>query len=106
MEWGGSIDFLIERKKEGKPTPALDRRPVLRKGLDFYFTAYNELKYDRPIGMSLGPIPWSSVVKWAELHGITDLDDLDELHQHIRAMETAAFEFEERRNNKKGKDRT
>lgn len=98
MEWGDKISFLIERKKEGKPAPALDRRPQLLQGLGFYFTAYQELKYDRPIGMSLGPIPWSSVVKWAELHDIHDLDDLDELHQYIRSMENASYEFEDRRN--------
>lgn len=96
--------MLLERAEKGLPTPALDRRPTLENGLGFYFTAYNDLKYDRPIGMTLGPIPWSSVVKWGEIHGITDPDDLDVLNHHIRAMENAVYALEERRKAKsKGK---
>jgi hypothetical protein len=52
--------------------------------------------------MSLGPIPWSSVVKWGEMHGL-DVDDISVLEHHIRAMERAAFEFQEKRDKAKEK---
>lgn len=94
--------MLERRADEGLPTPAIDNRPILLPGLDFYFTAYNELRYDRPIGMALGPIPWSSVVKWGEIHGIHDPDDLAVLETHIRAMESVMAKFEAERNSGKG----
>ena len=99
--------MLRSRAADGLPTPALDNRPELLPGLDFYFTAYRELSYDRPVGMALGPIPWSSIIKWGELHGITDLDDLDVLIHHIRAMENAIASHEARREkaNAKHKER-
>lgn|SRR5690606_30045857 len=89
--------MLMSRAADGLPTPALDNRPELLPGLDFYFTAYRELRYDRPVGMAMGPIPWSSIIKWGELHGITDLDDLAVLEHHIRAMENALYEYQDRR---------
>jgi hypothetical protein len=52
--------------------------------------------------MTHGPIPWSSVVKWGELHGFNDLDDLDVLLHHTRAMENAENNFHAQRN--KGKE--
>lgn len=36
----------------------------------------------------MGAIPWSSIVRWAEIHGL-DIDDLEVLEQHIRTMEDA-----------------
>jgi len=68
--------------------------------LDFYFTAYQELRYDKPVGMTLGPIPWSSIVKWSEIHGL-DIDDLAVLEHHIRAMEKTISEFPDK-SDKKG----
>lgn len=65
---------------------------MLLPGLDIYVTAFRELRHDRPQGFTLGVIPWSSIVKWAEIHGL-DADDLEVLHHHIRTME-AALEVE------------
>lgn len=66
-------------------------------GLEIYWAAYFELQSDRPIGMGLGPIPWSSIVKWAEINGLTDLHDITVLTGFIRAMEAADREFEEKK---------
>lgn len=84
------------------PTPAIDNRPTLLPGLDFYFTAYRELRYDRPVGMTLGPIPWSSVARWNEINGTGDPDDLAVLEHHIRAMENAMTAFDQEREKGKG----
>ena len=45
--------------------------------------------------MALGPIPWSSIVRWAEINGIADLDEITVLIGNIRAMEAADREFDE-----------
>lgn len=85
----------------GVKVKALDNRPDLLPGLDFYLNAFRELRYDRQIGMAVGPIPWSSIDRYAARHGIHG-DDFDVLLSHIRAMENAAFAFDERRNKGKG----
>lgn len=91
--------MLEARHARGENTPAFKNRPTLLPGLDFYFTAYRELRYDRPVGITLGPIPWSSIVKWGELHGL-DVDDITVLEHHIRAMESVAAAFEAKREEK------
>jgi len=81
----------MQRERDGLPVPALEKRPALMIGLDFYLRAYHELSYDRPIGMTLGPIPWSSVDRYAAKYGIVDLDDFSVFESHIRAMENAVY---------------
>lgn len=88
--------MLLERKRDGLPTPALDRRPALLPGLDFYLLAYDELIYDRPMGMTVGPIPWSSIDRWAVRNGVGN-DEFNTLVNHIRAMENAVYLFEQRK---------
>lgn len=70
------------------------------QGADFYLTAYNELQYDRPIGMGIGAIPWSSIIRWAEFHGLSCSDDVDDLITIIRALENAVHEFDQRKDAK------
>lgn len=89
MEWGKYADQL--------PETAQDKRPSLLPGLDIYLNAYNELQSDRSIGMAAGPIPWYSLIRWAEFHGMTDPDDVDVLIRYVRAMEAEAHKI-----NKKG----
>lgn len=69
-------------------------RPELLPGLDFFFQAFTELQSERQIGMAAGPIPWYSIIKWAEFHGMTDPDDIDVLLRYIRAMEATQRECE------------
>ncbi|MDB5490362.1 MAG: hypothetical protein JWO78_211 [Micavibrio sp.] len=57
--------------------------------------AYQDLQYDRPSGMTAGPIPWSSIKSWGQTHGVTDPDDLHVLVTHIRALENAAESLEQ-----------
>jgi hypothetical protein len=71
----------------GETVKALEARPILQLGLDVYFQAYNDLSFDRPTGFSVGYIPWSSITKWCELHGIYDIDDIATCIRYIRALE-------------------
>lgn len=79
----------------GKVPKALENRPLLLSGLDLYFEAYNELSYDRPAGFDgvAGPIPWSSIIKWCELRGISDINDIGTCIRYIRAMEQKEYEI-------------
>lgn len=86
--------------ESGVNVKALETRPVLAPGLDVYINAYQELGYDRPMGLSLGPIPWSSIIKWCEVHEINDINDIDTLIRYLRKLEQVDAEIAER---KKGK---
>jgi hypothetical protein len=92
--------LLIE--EGGHTVRALENQPSLLPGLSVYLTAYNELQYDRNIGFSAGPIPWSSVIKWCNLHDIYDITDIDTFLRYIRALENTENEIE----NKKEKAQT
>lgn len=79
----------------GKSVKALENRPVLLPGLDFYFQAYAELSHDRPVGFGVGSIPWSSIINWCKLHEIHDINEIDACIKHIRALEKADHEISE-----------
>lgn len=80
---------------DGKYIKALESRPVLLPGLDFYFQAYNDLIFDRPIGMTIGLIPWSSITKWCELHEVCDINDIATCIRYIRKMEQFDHDLKE-----------
>lgn len=48
--------------------------------------------------MEFGPIPWSSVVKWAEINGLNDLHEITKLNRYIRAMERVELEKKDKKN--------
>lgn len=97
MTWGKHLKDLIEVSERGKRVKAIEDAPDLLPGLEFYITAYLQLCYDRPIGMTAGPIPWSSVIKYCHLHGIYDIDEIETFLRYIRALETAENRYHETR---------
>lgn len=99
--WGSQVKALEEIAATGQNVPALNGRPILLPGLEFYLQAYNELLHDRQIGMAAGSIPWSSIVAWAKLHGFDSPDEIDDLINHIRVMERTVREHEEEKDQRK-----
>ncbi len=69
------------------PEP-LDSMPELEPGLVFYWYAFWELSTDRQIGMSEGPIPWSSMHRWCQYHEILG-DEFDRFVIMIKHMDAA-----------------
>lgn len=67
-------------------------KPILSYGLDFFWRAFWELSTDRDIGMSEGPIPWSSMDRWALRHEI-DGDEFNRFVLIMRAMDSAYIEY-------------
>ena len=101
LKWGEQLPKLILLQEGGVNVPSLNNRPQLSFGQSIYFKAYSDLQADRQIGMAVGSIPWSSLLKWAQREGMAGDDDFELLCYNIRMMENAAHEFQER---KKGKD--
>lgn len=48
--------------------------------------AYSELSTCRSVGFSMGPIPWASMVAWAEYHGL-DREVTDHLIAVLRIVD-------------------
>jgi len=58
---------------------------------EYYLTAFWELNSDRQIGMGLGPIPFTSIDRYALRHSIAG-DDFDFFQKMIRAMDRVFIE--------------
>lgn len=64
--------------------------------LSFAWSAWWELHTDRPIGMGVGPIPFSAIDRYADRYGV-ESDAFEALRQLIRAMEGAYFAWRKKR---------
>jgi len=96
-EWGKHIDKLTDLAESGVSVKALENRPVLLPGLDVFLKAYDDLTYDRPVGFGVGSIPWSSIIKWCQLNGMHDINDMDSCIRYIRKLEQVDHEITERK---------
>lgn len=56
-------------------------------GADEYLRAFSDLSGDRQMGMAAGPIPYTSIDRWAERNGIIDPDDFAALRDAIAVMD-------------------
>lgn len=71
------------------PVGYLDRPEVLPVAA-FYWGAFCMLESERPIGMAVGPIPWSKARDYAREHGIDDPDDLADFWQIVARLDGEA----------------
>lgn len=99
-EWGAHLETLLLKHRNGTPVECIINRPIPLDGLNFYIQGYKDLKADRSIGMSVGKIPWSSIIKWCEIHDIHDINDKDSVIRYFRAMEDAEYDFDQGKNKK------
>ncbi len=75
--------------------------PELQTGLEFYFSAYQDLVTERVSGMSQGQIPWSKIVTWCNHYGITDTNEIDTINRYIRAIEAEEIRWRIKESKKK-----
>lgn len=59
-------------------------------GTGFYLAVFWELNSDRPVGMAVAPIPFSSIDRFASRHGIEG-EEFEALVRMIRAMDAVAM---------------
>ena len=71
--------------------------PKMMAGLEIYFKAYQDLLTERAVGMSIGLIPWYSIVRWCKHYSITKINDIENVIRYVRALETAANEWQKNR---------
>lgn len=97
LEWGMHVKDLELIEAKGKSVKALEERPIIKDGLEFYIQAYVELIYDRQAGMTVGYIPWHIIKTYAEHHGITCPNEFDKFLRYIRALENTQRKFDEKK---------
>ncbi|WP_185982979.1 phage tail assembly chaperone [Aureimonas mangrovi] len=74
--------------EEGDEPQALLDRPSVEPHLLPFWEAFHELSTDRPIGMAgAGPIPFTSIDRYASRFGFDDANEFDRLLRMIRAMD-------------------
>lgn len=67
-------------------------KPDLLAHLRFEWDAFSSLSSDRDLGMGLGPIPWSSIDRFAIRHRIIGCD-FDRLVSLVQAMDGAYLDY-------------
>lgn len=79
----------MESGGELPPLPFLQKEPEFPEALRWAWEAFWELSSDRSIGMALGPIPWSSIDRYAARFGIADGDEFEQFLHFVRALDGA-----------------
>jgi hypothetical protein len=76
-------------KEEGRPLPSeFYNQPELWIESEFYWRAFSQISADRHLGMGLGPIPFSSLLRWAEVYGIGTVDEFDTFSSIVGAIDS------------------
>jgi hypothetical protein len=99
LDWGESFETIVKAARaSGAPLemlPCVATRPDLFGHLTFEWSAFRSLSTDRPIGLAMGPIPWSSIDRFAGRYDIAG-DDFDRFSELIQAMDAAFRDYHER----------
>lgn len=71
-------------EEEGElPPPAYYEQPEIWAEAAFFWKAFSDLSPDRSSGMGLGPIPFRSMVTYAGLYGLSDVDEFERFRQIV-----------------------
>lgn len=90
----GQIEQNIMKQAQRAGAPIPDRianAPVLQIGLELYLNAFFELDSERQVGFSILPIPWRSIVNYAQVYGLDD-EQQEDLIFLVRKMDNAHIE--------------
>lgn len=93
----GRFEANIIRASRGRNLPKqIAEAPVLRDGLEFFYTAFFMLTSCRQIGMGEGTIPWTAINAYADRHEL-DETTRTELEFHIRMMDAEYLKFRQKK---------
>lgn len=72
--------FRELQRQSGQIPPALAAKPEVDEGFPTVaHICFLDCQTDRPSGLSVGAIPFTSVARWCEVHRITEADEIDEI---------------------------
>ena len=102
MEWGKALDNLLAMERAGKRVPALEQMPTLPVDLEGALSCYLQTGSEKQIGMAVGPIPFSAIVNWCFLAGVTDPDEIDDMAQIVWAADSMIMAHVDKKSKKSG----
>lgn len=70
----------------------IQNAPTLWQGLELFYVAFADLTTDRSIGFGEGPIPWRSIILYAEVYDFDD-DQREDLLYLVKAMDRAYLKY-------------
>lgn len=88
------MEAAIRRRQ---PLPdVIANAPQILPGLEMYYEAFTELSTCRPMGMSIGPIPWTAIDQYGLRHGF-EADGFEYLVRMVRALDDAFLAYSQRK---------
>jgi len=73
--------------KSGLPLPEkIANAPSLLPGLEIYYIGFMDLIASRQMGMSAGPIWWTTIQEYCDRYSL-DEDQTEAMHSHVRDMD-------------------
>ena len=90
----GKMDLILQQMvRFNDPIPEKFKNvPDLIPGLSLYFNAFFDLTTNRQLGMSLGPIPFNSIIQYGEYYQFNS-DEMFDLIYFIREMDNAYLDY-------------
>jgi len=85
----GSVERQLAKQSMRMTKTLPDRiknAPKLKMGLELYLDIFFELEFDRPIGMSIGPISWFIIDQYCISHNF-DSYQKECAHYYIRGLD-------------------
>lgn len=96
--WNKELEsgFYYQLLEKGFIKPE-DQEPDVT-GLDFFLESFREISTARPIGLEVGPIPFTAIVDYARLFEVPDFDGFFQL---MRRLDRVFLELNREENSKK-----
>lgn len=89
MASGGAIAAEMARRDGGSVAEPTAPEPTPHEHIEHWIMrAFADLATCRPIGMGIGPIPWTAIDAWCERHGIRG-DAREVFESCVRALDRA-----------------
>jgi hypothetical protein len=80
-------------REEGYATPeTIQDQPRVELYDQIYWDCFNDLCGTRPVGQTVGWIPWTAINDWAKRNGIDDPDEFEVLKKLVVQMDVAWIE--------------
>lgn len=97
MEWGDRSEDLVAMYRSRKlAVPRHLLPPDVMYGSEVYIEAFWSLSTDRPVGFSIGMIPFSSIDRYATRYGFDSVEEFSILEYVIRRMDQVYLEAKQR----------
>lgn len=102
LQWADQVEWLEACAAEDPDfnPPALQGRPTLPDHLAMAWEAFADLSSERQSGFSVGQVPWTAIMAYADHLGIEDPDERDDFKTLINALDGAVLKHHDTQSKK------